>query len=57
MSAQQKTIFYDLLPSLAEQKEENLWVNSQDQHPNSFASSLIAQEINDVLRKYISDEK
>jgi len=37
--------FVDLVPSLQGEKEENLWVSRQDQHPNSLACKLIAPAI------------
>jgi lysophospholipase L1-like esterase len=44
-----KVPFLDLLPSLKDEQEENLWVSKQDQHPNSLACKLIAPAINEML--------
>ena len=54
MAALHKVPFFDLLPALQEQREADLWVSRQDQHPNSLASSLIAPAIKDALEKYFS---
>ena len=50
MAGQREVPFFDLLPTLDGQKEENLWVSRQDQHPNSLACSLIAQAIKDTFK-------
>ena len=34
------------------QKEEDLWVSRQDQHPNSLACKFIAQAIKDAIENY-----
>ena len=52
MAKQQEVLFFDLLTILQGQKEENLWVSRQDQHPNSFACKLIAQAIKDTFENY-----
>ena len=45
MAKQQEVLFFDLLTTFQGQKEEDLWVSRQDQHPNSLACKLIAQAI------------
>ena len=57
MADQQGVSFLDLLPALQGQKEENLWVSQQDQHPNGLACGLIAQAIKEALRKYLINKK
>ena len=49
--------FFNLFPTLQGQKEENLWVSRQDQHPNSLACSLIARAIEDALGQHFSTNK
>lgn len=49
MANQLEVPFFDLFPVLQGQKEENLWVSQQDQHPNSLACSLIARAIKDFF--------
>ena len=43
--------FLDLIPSLQREREENLWVSKQDQHPNSLACKLIAPAIKEAIEK------
>ena len=57
IAGQQGVPFLDLLPMLQGQKEENLWVSQQDQHPNDLACNLIAQAIKDGFRKYFFSKK
>ena len=52
MAKQQEVLFFDLLTTLQGQKEEDLWVSRQDQHPNSLACKLIAQAIKDAIENY-----
>lgn len=52
MADQQEVPFFNLFPTLQGQKEENLWVSRQDQHPNSLACSLIAQAIKEIFEKH-----
>ena len=54
MAGQSGVPFFDLLPTLQWQKEENLWISRQDQHPNSLACSLIARAIKGALEKYFT---
>lgn len=54
MANQEEVAFFDLLPVLQGQKEDSLWVNRQDQHPNSSACRLISLAINDFLRRFLS---
>ena len=49
MAYQEEVPFVDLLPALHEEKEENLWVSTQDQHPNSLACSLIARAVKEFF--------
>jgi len=44
--------YLNLMPSLQDKHPEDLWVSKQDQHPNSFACSLIAPAIQKALEKY-----
>ena len=43
--------FVDLLPSVKDESESDLWVSQQDQHPNSLACELIAHAIQKALVK------
>ena len=43
--------FVDLLPSVKDESESDLWVSQQDQHPNSLACKLIAHAIQKALVK------
>ena len=54
MADQEEVPFFDLFPILQRQKEENLWISRQDQHPNSLACSLIAPAIRGFLAKHFS---
>jgi len=51
LAVQESVPFLDLLPALQEQKEDSLWVNQQDQHPNSLACRLISPAIREFLEK------
>lgn len=51
IAANNKLPFLDLLPSLQGEREENLWVSKQDQHPNSLACKLIAPAIKETIEK------
>ena len=46
--------YLDLLPHLEGRDENQYWVSQQDQHPNSFACSVIAQAILESLNKTFS---
>ena len=49
-----KIPFLNLIPSLKVEREENLWVSKQDQHPNGLACKLIAPAIKEVIEKKFS---
>jgi lysophospholipase L1-like esterase len=51
IAANNKLPFLDLLPSLQGEREENLWVSKQDQHPNGLACKLIAPAIKEAIEE------